>query len=276
MIGCSRVGGERQAPAFLADVREAVLLLHGSAGTSSIWRRIEETLQPLYRVIAPDLIGYGGAALPEDTERFDIDAEIRAIEPLLCCTGRTHLVGYSYGGLVALRLALALPERVGMLTLIEPVFFSALLYAGEIGAYRRLQEARQGFEAKVGSGAREAAMADFVDFWAGQGAWKTLSAAQRSAMLGMALKIRLDWQAAFAFDPGRAGLARLAERTLLVRGSHSPEPMIRLVEALHRLMPGSRRTIIDRANHMLPLTHAPALSRGILELLDEDAERRLR
>ena len=65
MIGCSKVGGERQTPAFLADVRETVLLLHGSAGTSTIWRRIEETLQPLYRVITPDLIGYGGAALPE-------------------------------------------------------------------------------------------------------------------------------------------------------------------------------------------------------------------
>ncbi len=276
MIGCSKVGGERQTPAFLADVRETVLLLHGSAGTSTIWRRIEETLQPLYRVITPDLIGYGGAALPEDTERFDIDAEVRAIEPLLCCTRRTHLVGYSYGGVVALRLALALPDRVGMLTLIEPVFFSALLYAGEIGAYRRLQHVRQDFEAKLAGGTHEAAMADFVDFWAGEGAWKALSAAQRSAMLGMAHKIRLDWQAAFAFDPGFAGLARLAERTLLVRGSRSPEPMIRLVEALHRLMPRSRRTIIDGANHMLPLTHAPALSRQVLELLSEDAERRLR
>jgi pimeloyl-ACP methyl ester carboxylesterase len=75
MIRCAKAGGERQTPAFLADVREAVLLLHGSAGTSTIWRRIEATLQPLYRVITPDLIGYGGAAIPEDTERFDVAAE---------------------------------------------------------------------------------------------------------------------------------------------------------------------------------------------------------
>ena len=73
MARCSKVGGERQTPAFLA--RETILLLHGSAGTSTIWRRIEETLQPLYRVITPDLIGYGGAAIPEDTERFDVAAE---------------------------------------------------------------------------------------------------------------------------------------------------------------------------------------------------------
>jgi hypothetical protein len=67
----------------------------------------------------------------------------------------------------------------------------------------------------------------------------------------------------------------LGPRTLLVRGDHSPEPMCRLVDALHRLMPGSNRIIIDNANHLLPLTHGRAITGAILGQLHADAERRL-
>jgi pimeloyl-ACP methyl ester carboxylesterase len=35
------------------------LLLHGSVGTGAIWRGMIRDLQPLYRAVAPDLIGYG-------------------------------------------------------------------------------------------------------------------------------------------------------------------------------------------------------------------------
>jgi pimeloyl-ACP methyl ester carboxylesterase len=49
-----------------------------------------------------------------------------------------------------------------------------------------------------------------------------------------------------------------------------------LVHALHRLMPGSVRHVLDDAGHLLPLTHAAQIAELILGWLHADAERRLR
>src|SRR5512144_1496135 len=92
---------------------EAVLLLHGTASTGAFWRQTMSMLQPLYRTIAPDLIGYGRSPAGMAGASYSVDAEIRALQSLLpCCAGKYHLVGHSYGGVVALLFALANPARV--------------------------------------------------------------------------------------------------------------------------------------------------------------------
>jgi pimeloyl-ACP methyl ester carboxylesterase len=95
-------------------------------------------------------------------------------------------------------------------------------------------------------------------------------------MLGWAGKIALEWEAVFAFAPPPQSLAPLGPRTLLVRGDQSPPPMLELVDALHGLMPGSARAVLAGANHLLPSTHTPELTKAILSHLHADAERRLR
>jgi hypothetical protein len=52
--------------------------------------------------------------------------------------------------------------------------------------------------------------------------------------------------------------------------------MRHLVDALHLLMPGSIRTTIERADHLLPLTHVTEVTNAVLGHLHADAERRLR
>jgi len=261
--------------AHVGTDRETVVLLHGSASNSALWRHTKSALQSRYRCIAPDLIGYGSSAAWPQRAAFGLDAELRAIEPLLrCCADTLHLVGHSYGGVLALHLALADPGRVQSLTLIEPVFFAALKYAGDWSSYFEFCRVRDEFVTALTRGERELAMHRFVDFWVGSDAWVGLPADARASMLKAADKIVLDWQASFAADPGRARLCALAVRTLLVRGSDSPRPMRSLVDALHTIMPGSGRTVVDGANHLLPLTHASALTSAILSNLRAGAQRR--
>jgi len=261
--------------AHVGTDRETVVLLHGSASNSALWRHTKSALQSRYRCIAPDLIGYGSSAAWPQRAAFGLDAELRAIEPLLrCCADTLHLVGHSYGGVLALHLALADSGRVQSLTLIEPVFFAALKYAGDWSSYFEFCRVRDEFVTALTRGERELAMHRFVDFWVGSDAWVGLPADARASMLKAADKIVLDWQASFAADPGRARLCALAVRTLLVRGSDSPRPMRSLVDALHTIMPGSGRTVVDGANHLLPLTHASALTSAILSNLRAGAQRR--
>jgi pimeloyl-ACP methyl ester carboxylesterase len=264
-----------EAAHIAAGNGETVLLLHGSAGSSALWRRTLQDLSPLYRTVAPDLIGYGAAGRWPPGADFELDAEVRALSPLLPCCSTYHLVGYSYGGAIALVLALGDPAAVRTLTLIEPVFFAALRYANETAAYDCLCRVRDDFTARLSRGERETAMAQFIDFWTGAGAWAALPPPVRAEMLTLAEKIALDWRASFNADPGPESLVALGPRTLLVRGDCSPEPMCRLVDALHGLMPGSSRIIIDNANHLLPLTHGRAITGAILGQLHADAERRL-
>jgi lipase len=241
------------------------------------WRQTVSDLRLLFRTVAPDLIGYGKSTPWPRGAPFDLDAELHALQPWLpCCGGKLHVVGYSYGGVVGLHLALSRPTQVRTLTLIEPVFFAALRYAGETGPYNRLCEVRDAFVVRSARGHAEIAMRQFIEFWAGDGGWDKLSPSIRADMLTMADKIVLDWHAVFATDPGREHLATLGPRTALLRGDQSPEAMRRLVDALHGLMPGSSCTFIANANHLLPLTHASAVTGVILSHLHADAERRLR
>ena len=255
---------------------DIVLLLHGSAGSGALWRRAAQALGPLYCCLTPDLIGYGKSAPWPKGVELTLGDESNALKPLLACCAETyHLVGYSYGGVVALQMALADPRRIRTLTLIEPVFFNALRYTGETDAFLQFAQLSATYEMALQSDNAESALRPFIDFWTGSGSWDRLPSATRAEMLKAADKIALDWRASFAFQPSRQQLAMLGSRTLLIRGTQSPGPMLQLVDALHALIPGSMRTVIDGASHLLPLTHGDTMTSTILSHLHAEAEGRL-
>jgi pimeloyl-ACP methyl ester carboxylesterase len=92
-----------------------VLLIHGGTpGGGADAFKMQESLRDRWRLVLPDRPAHGRSPR-QGREDFERDAELLA--PLL--TAGTHVVGQSYGGLVALYLAVAAPERVASLTLIE-------------------------------------------------------------------------------------------------------------------------------------------------------------
>lgn len=101
-----------------------MLLLHGggpgAAGLSNYARNIDP-LAERFRVIVPDLPGYGRSAKGVD-QRDPFGYLAGQIRGLLDALGidRAHLVGNSYGGSCALRLALDTPGRVDKLVLMGP------------------------------------------------------------------------------------------------------------------------------------------------------------
>lgn len=255
---------------------DSIVLLHGSAASSVMWRPVMEILEPLYQVIAPDLIGYGNSP-PWTGTGYTVEEEVRAIQPLLpCCGGPFHLVGHSYGGLVALALALANPLPVRTLTLIEPVFFSAPRYINRSDARARFAEEAARFRDTLDGGYPATAINRFVNFWCGEGTWERHSASTRMAMLAAVRKVALDSQAAFAFDPGCERLQILGGRTAIFGGDQSPEPMQQLIAALHQLMPDSTHAMVRGAGHLLPMTHRTELVKLLLAHLHIESGRQLR
>ncbi|GAY16765.1 alpha/beta fold hydrolase [Mycobacterium sp. shizuoka-1] len=112
---------------FVADTSgdgPAVVLLHGggpgASGLSNYSRNID-ALSRRYRVLVPDLPGYGRSGKFVD-QRDPFGYLANTIRNLLDELGvpEAHLVGNSYGGAAALRLALDTPHRVGKLVLMGP------------------------------------------------------------------------------------------------------------------------------------------------------------
>ncbi len=98
----------------------AVLLLHdASLGSSAdVWTRNLSDLAALgFRVIAPDLPGFGWSDSPRD---HSAGARVRFVPALLDALGvdRAHVVGHSQAGMTAVRLAIAHPGRVGKIVVL--------------------------------------------------------------------------------------------------------------------------------------------------------------
>ncbi len=104
---------------------EAVLLLHGSgAGVSgwANWRGMLPLLSPEFRVLAPDLVGFGYTETPADFQFQFMQSWIDQIMALLDALDiqRAHLVGNSFGGALSMWLASQYPERFDRLVLMGP------------------------------------------------------------------------------------------------------------------------------------------------------------
>ncbi len=255
--GASATAAAQPAP------RPTWLLLHGSGSHGGMWRALLPALAPGPMPLAPDLIGYGRSPL-RASAALSVDDELQALAPMLDAVGGPlHLVGHSYGGVVAAALACARPQRIASLTLIEPVLFSVLQRQGADGHWAYFDAMRRAFLARLraGDAEAEAAMAGFTEGWRGPGSWLRLPPEVRRRLIGQAGRIGLDWQASFAARPSPDALRQLGPRTLLLRGDASPAAMAGLVAALQSAMPGSGLRVLPGAGHDLPLTHGPQLAR---------------
>ena len=98
---------------------EALLLLHGMAGSSETWRAITPQLSRRYRVVAPDLIGHGQSAKPRGD--YSLGAFAVWLRDLLDELGvtRATVVGHSLGGGVAMQFVYQHPDYCQRLILIS-------------------------------------------------------------------------------------------------------------------------------------------------------------
>lgn len=101
----------------------AIVLIHGFASSTLVWSKVFLDLAAAgFRVIAPDMLGYGYSGKPRNGE-YTIAGQARLITEFLdrLHIKRTTLVGSSYGGAVAATCALDYPSRVHKLVLVGAV-----------------------------------------------------------------------------------------------------------------------------------------------------------
>src|SRR6516162_7824695 len=97
-----------------------VIALACSGGSGKQWRQLGTALGPACRLATPEHYGSPSTGPWTGGQRFTLaDEAARTIALIDRSADRVHLVGHSYGGGVALHVALARPERIASLALYE-------------------------------------------------------------------------------------------------------------------------------------------------------------
>jgi pimeloyl-ACP methyl ester carboxylesterase len=108
-----------------------VVLLHGFPDSGRLWRNQVPALTGAgFRVVVPDLRGYGGSDKPAGVESYRMSALAADVSGLLdhLGIGRAHVVGHDWGAALSWVLATARPDRVDHLAVLSvghPASFAA-------------------------------------------------------------------------------------------------------------------------------------------------------
>lgn len=247
---------------------EPVVFIHGALIADAFQPLVAEpALDSRYQLITYHRRGYGGSS---HTERpIGIDQQARDCLGLLRYLGveRAHVVGHSFGGCVALQLALDAPQTVHSLALLEP----ALIVGANAQGYREaLSRATQRF--------REAGPEVAVDeFWqprfgAGYRGWldQVLPGALAQEMADARTWFELEASTVPEWSFGESEARRVTQPALVVVGSESEALWSRFGETYRVLLswlPNVEGFVLPGATHGLQLQNPHDMAEALAAFL---------
>jgi pimeloyl-ACP methyl ester carboxylesterase len=211
-------------------VPETVVMVHGNSESSRAWTRWVPHLARKYRVVRPDLPGFGES--PEPAEygwsaaelASDIGLFLDALKIETC-----HLIGAKYGGSACMRLAIDRPGRLSSLCLFgSPVRGSGSGNADLIRAKGVRQWAADTMRSRLGSAASEAQM----KWWTNELMGKTSA---RAAHAASASRIDMELE---------DELPRITAPTLIVTTQESGLQSVDAVERYAKRIPNARVIVL--------------------------------
>ena len=243
-----------------------VVLVPGSCSTGAAWRPVIAAWQNRFRCVTTSLPGYGRTAERRTAHDTSIARLAETVEAVIArAGGRVHLVGHSFGGLVA--LAVALRHRVALASLVMLEAPAMEVLREEDAHYHVFRRMTEAYFADFAGGNREAISA-MIDFYGGAGTCASWPSRVRGyAVETTPVNIR-DWASAYEFPLPPATLSAIEIPLLVVRGGDSSPAMQRASAVLHERTRGSALATIDRAAHFMIATHAGEVASLIARHVD--------
>jgi pimeloyl-ACP methyl ester carboxylesterase len=249
-----------------------VVLVPGTCSTGAAWRPVVARLEGGFRCVTTSLLGYGRTAERRSAGNTDISCEAEVIEAVIRRTcGPVHLVGHSFGGLVA--LAVAIRNRVSLqsLMILEAPAPDVLRRAGEQRHSRDFWHMARAYFAAVEAG-DQTAIEIMIDFFGGPGTFTGWPERVRDYAVQTTPINLLDWQAASGFLLPPAVLARAGVPTLVACGGDSHPAMRRANALLAEGIPDASLATVAGASHFMISSHPNEVA-GLIERHAEAARR---
>lgn len=242
-----------------------VLLLHSSVSGNRQWRKLSASLSERFRVIAPNLRGYGSTT-PWPAQRAHTLPDAAQVVMRLCdalaLEEPIRIVGHSFGGAVALWSAHVLGNRVSHLALYEPMLPGLLRAHGRHEAAAETDALYADVKQLGAAGEWMTLGRRFTDYFNGDGVWDASPPERRELIAGLLPPNPHEWDACIAPLPAST-FRGVTARGLLMRGRRTRPALTEMAALLHQRFTHWRLIDVAGCGHMAPLTHADVINRWI-------------
>lgn len=228
-----------------------ILFVHSGGFTSRQWRRLAADLATDHEVCNPDLIGYGAEPPWPPGQPFHFHRDVERLVTMLG-TAPAHVVGHSYGGLLAMQVALARPAQVRSIAVYEPVTFGVL--GPEDADVRAVIDTLPPYRFDPGA-ADDAWLAGFVTWWQGPGAWERMAPETRQAFRDVGWKLSQEVASLAVDTTDRATYGTITAPTLVLGGALTQPAELRVIQRLAAALPNAELRVFPDMGHMGPITH---------------------
>ena len=234
---------------FVTGEGEPITLLHGFTQSGRSWQEVISAMPAGWRFVVPDLRGHGETRLRPGAA-YTMEACTADLEMLWGHLGidRTHLVGYSMGGRLALHVAARHPERL----------LSLLTIGAHAGLEPGAREGRKLEDDALAERIEKDGVEAFVDYWAGLPLFAGLERrgpsfvaqlrAERLKNTVAGLDCSLRGMGAGVMDPVWDELGRVTVRCTFVAG-RLDHGYVASARRLAASVPNGRVEIVARAGH---------------------------
>lgn len=243
--------------------RAQIVLIHGSLADGRAWTSVARHLGGGELVQTPDLPGWGTAQpLPETAEKSTRAMAMAMDELIKAQSGRTWLVGHSYGANVALHIALRNRDKISGILLFEPVFYRALELTGTTEILAEFTTLFRSYFERVSAGNFEA-ISEVIDYLFGANSFSRFPERVQTFLVQAAEKNVMNVRASISEDLTMQQLAEFDCPAVVVHGGSSPGHLKAVSTALAQLLPQAELVVIPGANHGMLSSHAPEVARII-------------
>ena len=242
---------------------ETILLLHGNAESGLAWYGWVPSLARRYRVVRPDMRGFGASTpMPRDFS-WTLDLLIDDFARLMGMLeiGRFHLVGAKIGGTIARAFAARRPERVITLTVVgsppplrEGAAERAPALAEEFTTHGVEGWARRTMAGRLGSGFP----AHGVDWWIG-------------FMGRTAVSTQLGFMKTIACADIRADLPQIGCPTLVITTEGSGLASVEETRAWQQQIPNSTLLVLPGDSYHVAASHSDRCAAATLEFIGRNS-----
>lgn len=248
-----------------------VVFVHGAVGDHRAWALQRQAVAEPYRYIALNQRYFGTAPWPDNGSEFSAATHTDDLAAFICAlgSGPVNLVGWSYGGAVALVMAVQHPELISSVFLFEPTLGSVV--SDPTDAELMAQDRKDMFApsaAAVKAGDTAAAVKLLIDgVTAVPGTFDAFAPEMRAVLIENGRILPLMFAAPPPPAVTCAQLAQIKVPVAIARGDLT-RPFYRIIaESVNRCIPASRLIIVPQARHLWPSQDPSAFNETLLGFL---------
>ena len=245
-----------------------VILLPSSGSGKQQWHKLISANLNRFRMVSIDLFGYGNTSKWTYERQQTLDDCADLVMSIAASLGEhISLVGHSFGGSVAMQVALRLGQRVKKIVLIEPNPFYLLNIHGCEKAFNEISLLGDHVKKYGNKGKWKKVASYFLDYWNGDGTWDSLTKERQSRLIEMIKPNLHEWDAVLHCIDKITNWQNFSERMFLIKGGETKDSINQIANLMKNHLPNLRIHEVPGCGHMLPISHPHIVNPMIVDFL---------